>query len=86
MQFGCRKSERYANVERMVYLADNSIRKGLHRMRGRLLRAYTNPKSADSSFSILTKLCQKIRPMGMRKGQKSSALLGVLDRALALQG
>ena len=55
-------------------------------MRGRLLRAYTDAKSADSSFSILTKLCQRIRSIGMRKGQISSALLGVLDRTLALQG
>ena len=53
---------------------------------GRLLRAYTDAKSADSSFSDLTKPCQRIRSISMRKGQISPALFVLLDRVLALQG
>ena len=53
---------------------------------GRLLRAYTDAKSADSSFSDVTRTCQRIRSISMRKGQISPALFVLLDRVLALQG
>ena len=46
----------------------------------------TDVKSADSGFSVLTKSCQRIRSISMRKGQISPALLVLLDRVLALQG
>ena len=49
------------------------------------LRAYTDAKSAESSFSDLTKTCQRTRSISMRKGQISSALFVFLDRVSALQ-
>ena len=51
----------------------------------RLLRTDIDAKSANSSFSDLTKICQKIRSISMRKDQISSALFVLLDRVSALQ-
>ena len=50
------------------------------------LRAYTDAKGAESSFSDLTKTCQRTRSISMRKGQISPALFVLLDRVPALQG
>ena len=79
MQFGCRKSIRYANEMRKAGGGREIDMEGVHRMRG----ACTDAKSADSSFSVLTKACQRIRSISMRKGPISLVLL---DRVLALQG
>ena len=46
------------------------------------LRAYIDAKRAESSFSDLTKICQRIRSISMRKDQIFSVLL---DRVSALQ-
>ena len=46
----------------------------------------TDAKRAESSFSDLTKTCQRIRSISMRKGQIFSTLFVLLDRVLALQG
>ena len=60
-------------------MAEKSIRKVVHRMR----EGCTDAKRAESSFSDLTKTCQRIRSITMRKGQIFSVLL---DRVSALQG
>ena len=67
-------------------MVEKLIRKGMHRMRGRLLRAYIDAMSADSSFSVLTKACQRIRSINMRKNPISSAFFVFFDRTLALRG
>ena len=62
-------------------MIEKSIKKIVHRMR----EACIDAKSADSSFSTLTKFCQRIRSISTRKDQISSALFVLLDRLLALQ-
>ena len=50
------------------------------------LRTYIDARNANSSFSDLTKICQKIKSINMRKDQISSALIVfLLDRISALQ-
>ena len=49
------------------------------------LRTYIDAKNAESSFSDLTKICQRIRSISMRKDQIFSALFVFLDRVSALQ-
>ena len=55
----------------------------------KFLRADINAKNADSNFSDLTKICQKIESINMRKNQISSVLfdriLVFFDRVSALQ-
>ena len=41
---------------------------------------YIDAKSADSNFSDLTKICQRIKSISMRKNQISSTLFVFLDR------
>ena len=54
----------------------------MHRTR----EACIDAKNAESNFSDLTKFCQRIRSISMRKDQISSALIVLLlDRVLALQ-
>ena len=83
MRFGCRMSIRYANDVGQTGDGREIDKEGSASNAGRLLRAYTDAKSADSSFSDLTKPCQRIRSISMRKGQISPVLL---DRVPALQG
>ena len=59
-------------------MIEKSIRKMMHRMR----RACIDAKNAKSSFSDLTKICQRIRSISMRKDQIFSVLF---DRVSALQ-
>ena len=49
------------------------------------LRTYIDAKNAKSSFSDLTKICQKIKSISMRKNQIFSTLFVFLDRVSALQ-
>ena len=51
----------------------------------RLLRAYIDVKNANSSFFDVTKICQRIRSISMRKDQIFSTLFVLLDRVFALQ-
>ena len=63
-------------------MIEKSIKKILHRMR----EACIDAKSAKSNFIDLTKFCQRIKSISMRKDQISSALIVLLlDRVLALQ-
>ena len=48
----------------------------------RFLRAYIDAKNANSNFFDLTKICQKIKSISMRKNQIFSILF---DRVSALQ-
>ena len=58
-----------------------SIKKIMHRMR----RTCIDAKNANSNFSDLTKFCQKIKSINMRKNQIFSILFVFLDRVFALQ-
>ena len=84
MWFDCRRSRRCVMRWERREMIEKSIRKIMHRMRDRLLRTYIDAKSANSSFSILTKICQRIRSISMRKDSIFSALFVLFDRTLAL--
>ena len=87
MRFDCRKFIRYVNDVGQTG-DDREIDKEDSASNARhALRAYIDAKSAESSFSDLTKPCQRTGPISMRKGQISPALIVLLlDRVLALQG
>ena len=70
MRFGCRKFIRYVSDVGQTGDGRGIDKEG----------SASNAKSAESSFFDLTKLCQRIRSISMRKGQISSALF--LDRVL----
>ena len=62
-------------------MIEKSIRKIVHRMRETCIDA----KNAESNFSDLTKICQRIRSISMRKDSLFSTLFVLLDRTLALR-
>ena len=66
-------------------MIEKSIKKIMHRMRDKFLRAYIDAKNANSSFSILIKTCQKIRSISMRKDSIFSTLFVLFDRIFALR-
>ena len=66
-------------------MIEKSIKKIMHRMRDRFLRAYIDAKNAYSNFSILTKICQRIKSISMRKDSIFSTLFVFLDRILVLR-
>ena len=51
----------------------------------KLLRTYIDAKNANSNFFDLTKICQRIRSISMRKDQIFSTLFVLFDRVSALQ-
>ena len=57
----------------------------MYRMRDKLLRTYIDTKNAYSSFSILIKICQRIKSINMRKNSIFSTLFVFFDRTLALR-
>ena len=69
-------------------MIEKSIKKNASNAR-HALRAYIDAKRAESSFSDLTKICQRIKSISMRKNQIFSVLfdrvLVLLDRVSALQ-
>ena len=62
-------------------MIEKSIKKMMHRMR----RACIDAKNAKSNFSDLTKICQRIKSINMRKNQIFSTLFVLFDRVLVLQ-
>ena len=85
MWFDCRRFRRLSTKWEKWKMIEKSIRKEMHRMRDRLLRAYIDAMSANSSVSILTKICQRIKSISMRKDSIFSTLFVLLDRTLALR-
>ena len=79
MYFDCRKFIKFVNDVK----DDREIdKKNSASNASKLLRTYIDAKSANSSFSDLTKICQKIRSISMRKNQIFSVFF---DRVFALQ-
>ena len=82
MQFDCRKFIRYVDEMRKAENDREIDMRNDASNASKLLRAYIDAKSAKSSFSDLTKICQRIRSISMRKSQIFSALFVLLDRVL----
>ena len=85
MRFDCRKFIRYVDAMSKAE-DDREIDKEDNASNARhALRAYIDAKSAESNFSDLTKFCQRIRSISMRKDQIFSTLFVLLDRVFILQ-
>ena len=57
----------------------------MHRIRDKFLRIYIDTKNANSNFSILIKICQKIKSINMRKNSIFSTLFVFFDRIFVLR-
>ena len=80
MRFDCRKFIKYVNNvsqtknDREIDKKDNASNAS------KFLRTYIDAKSANSNFSDLTKICQRIKSINMRKNQIFSVFF---DRVFA---
>ena len=85
MQFDDRKFIKYVDAMRKTENDREIDKKNNASNANKLLRTYIDATSANSSFSDLTKFCQRIESINMRKNQIFSALFVFLDRIFALQ-
>ena len=89
MQFDCKNFIKYVDTMSKAENDRKIDEKNNASSASRFLRAYIDAKSANSNFSDLTKICQKIRSISRRKNQIFSILLVrilvLLDRVSALQ-
>ena len=95
MQFDCRKSIKYVINENQTENDREIDKKNSASNASKFLRTYIDAKSADSNFFDLTKICQRIRSINMRKDQIFSVFFDrvlvfrifvFFDRVFALQG
>ena len=63
-------------------MIEKSTKKIMHRMRDKFLRTYIDAMNANSNFSILIKICQRIKSINMRKDSIFSIFF---DRILVLR-
>ena len=85
MRFDCRKFIKYVDAMSKAEDDREIDKKNNASNANRLLRTYIDAKNANSNFSDLTKICQRIKSISMRKDQIFSTLFVSLDRVSALQ-
>ena len=83
MQFDCRNFDKYVNDVKNDREIDE---KNNASSANKFLRIYIDAKNTNSNFSDLTKHCQKIKSINMRKSQIFSTLIVFFfDRVFVLQ-
>ena len=79
MRFDCKKFIKYVNNVNQTKDDREIDKKNNASNANKFLRTYIDAKNANSNFSDLTKICQKIKSINMRKNQIFSVFL---DRIL----